>query len=1005
MSAVLTMNPTTPPAPTSAASVLCLLEEAERPLQVAALQRLNRLVDLHWPEIADSIAEIEKLYEDELFSHRELASLVASKVYYHLEDYREALRYALGANELFDITERSEYVETVVAKCIDEYVRKRHEWYERQQKSGEEVEIDPKLEKVVEKMLDVCRTEGEEKQALGIAFDARRLDKVEEIINGSSNLSDILQHCLKNAQSLISSKRFRSEVVALLVKIYEQLPEDKLVYEYPHLCQCLFYQGNSNAVATILAKLLKDNDLIAHQIAFDLVDLESQSFLKELLSHNALELPPPPPKQEDKPVSPDDEAKSEKKADGGEEEPLISPEPLVKSEDDADMKEEKGAEEPEENAAQRKLEQLRYILSGKASIELQLQFLHRSNKADLILLDDIKNSVDQRNSIIHHGVVIAHGLMQAGTTSSAFLRPNLEWFGKAVNWAKFSAAASLGVIHKGHIKESKVVLGSYLPRVGGERGSPFSEGGALYALGLINANHSDESVKEYLLAQLRGANNDETLQHGACLGLGLLCMSQNDDSLYDELKGVMFMDSAVAGEAAAYAIGILMLGTASEKATSDLLGYAHDTQHEKIIRACAVAMGMVMYRREEEADALIDQLSLDKDVLIRYGAMYCIGLAYCGTSKNSAVRRLLHVSVSDVSDDVRRAAVIALGFVLCSSPEQVPKILNLLAESYNPHVRYAAALAIGISCAGSAMSEAIGLLMPMTTDTTEFVRQGAMIGLGLVLQQTSEAVTSDVKKVRETIMKALSDKHEDVMTRFGAILAAGLIDAGGRNTAASFFSKTGNLRQEAAVGFCLFTQLWYWFPFIHCISLALQATSLIGLDKDLQMPSNFEIVCAARPEMFAYPAPTNKEKKEEKKETMHAVLSTTAKRQALKAKKQQEQKSAVVSVEPTNDEAPEGTESNSSATKVEEDKKCVTRSMQSKKEEILKNPCRVVPQQESFIEFPETGRYVPVFPNRRSGFIMLRDTRPDEVGEFVETKRAVMEKKEPDAPESFEWSG
>ena len=47
----------------------------------------------------------------------------------------------------------------------------------------------------------------------------------------------------------------------------------------------------------------------------------------------------------------------------------------------------------------------------------------------------------------------------------------------------------------------------------------------------------------------------------------------------------------------------------------------------------------------------------------------------------------LHNSCADVSNDVRRAAVLNLGFVLAASPEQCPKIVSLLAESYNPHVR------------------------------------------------------------------------------------------------------------------------------------------------------------------------------------------------------------------------------------------------------------------------------------------------------------------------------
>lgn len=90
----------------------------------------------------------------------------------------------------------------------------------------------------------------------------------------------------------------------------------------------------------------------------------------------------------------------------------------------------------------------------------------------------------------------------------------------------------------------------------------------------------------------------------------------------------------------------------------------------------------------------------------RYGACFAIALAYAGTSQNAAIRRLLHMSVSDVSDDVRRAAVMSLGFVMCNQPEQLPGVVKLLSESYNPHVRYAAAMALGFACAGSANKEA-----------------------------------------------------------------------------------------------------------------------------------------------------------------------------------------------------------------------------------------------------------------------------------------------------------
>lgn len=61
------------------------------------------------------------------------------------------------------------------------------------------------------------------------------------------------------------------------------------------------------------------------------------------------------------------------------------------------------------------------------------------------------------------------------------------------------------------------------------------------------------------------------------------------------------------------------------------------------------------------------------------------------------------MAVSDVNDDVRRAAVTALGFILFRTPKQVPRIVQLLSESYNPNVRYGATLALGISCAGTGL--------------------------------------------------------------------------------------------------------------------------------------------------------------------------------------------------------------------------------------------------------------------------------------------------------------
>jgi len=72
------------------------------------------------------------------------------------------------------------------------------------------------------------------------------------------------------------------------------------------------------------------------------------------------------------------------------------------------------------------------------------------------------------------------------------------------------------------------ILEPYLPH-DGVTSSHYSEGGSLYALGLIHANHG-ASVMEYLTTQLKAATN-EVVQHGACLGVGVAGMASSNEGL------------------------------------------------------------------------------------------------------------------------------------------------------------------------------------------------------------------------------------------------------------------------------------------------------------------------------------------------------------------------------------------------------------------------------------------------------------------------------------------
>ena len=739
----------------------------------------------------------------------------------------------------------------------------------------------------------------------------------------------------------------------------------------------------------VLLRLVRKDDpkslAIAYQIAFDMYDNSTQEFLKKVresipaapvAKKDTTEQPPPSERMED------DSGGHAQESDQLLQELNDSTDAQATSSEGPHVEWDKLSKEE-----QKAFESIGDILRGTKTIELNLEFLYRNNRTDKHILNKLKDSLEARNSIFHTAVTLANAFMHAGTTNDRFFRDNLEWLGKAVNWSKFTATAALGVIHRGNLGQGQKLLEPYLPKrqmEGANTGSAYSQGGSLYALGLIYANH--ETVALDLIRGHFKETEEEVVKHGGALGLGVAGMATGDEGIYLDLRAALYSDSALNGEAVGIAMGLIMLGTGNIQALEEMITYAHETSHEKIVRGLALGMALIMYGRQEAADELVNGLLEDPDPILRYGGIQTLMLAYCGTGSNKAVRKLLHVAVSDVSDDVRRIAVMSLGFILFRKPNSVPRMVELLSESYNPHVRYGAAMALGISCAGTGLDEAIDLLEPMIKDPTDFVRQGALIALSMIMVQQNEAMNPKVGTIRKTLQKAIGDRHEDAMTKFGSAVSLGIIDAGGRNCTISLQTQTGNLNMAGIVGMAVFTQYWYWFPLTHFLSLSFTPTAVIAVDQDLEVPS-FKFHSATRPSLFDYPPEQEAKVEDAPEKVKTAVLSTTAqaKRRAQKKEKQQRRESMDIDQTPTTPkigniddkmdtdepavksegEKKDGEKADSSGKEGEDGKPAAPHEGLKKKMEKekvgyeMENMSRVLLAQLKFISFPDQ-RYEPV---------------------------------------------
>jgi 26S proteasome regulatory subunit N2 len=1018
----------------------------------------------------------EALYEDDSFPERELAAIVASKVYYHLQEYNESMAFALGAGKHFRLDNPGEFEDTIISKCVDTFIAlsASHDPSLAVANAGAQPQLDEvfgqggdgaasmsasltspvtpfsqsvlpsksllsrqntvtfdptqagvelgevgsperiiqerglqkALTRVIESLFETCFREKRYRQVVGIALEARNLDILRRVIkraaederkeNGEATKKgeELIEYVLEICMSVVQERGLRNEILKVILDLLNDIPSP----DYFAIAKCVVYLDQHSLASNLLRQLVEKGDprslAVACQISFDLNDNSTQEFLHKVKEEMEELLPAKTGKIE---------SADQMETDGETAEGQLQQE----------LQDSAGVPAPSEKTPKYNWDADQYdaisricdILDGFVSIFLNIEFLHNANRVDLSILNKVKDSLEARYSIFHTAVTLCAGLMHAKTANDTFFRNNLEWLGKATNWSKFTATAVFGVIHQGNITQAYRLLSPYLPKPAGSatsHDSPYSQGGSLYAYGLLCANDKGKSV-DFIRDKFKEAT-EEVIQHGGALGLGIAAMASGDETIFDDLRNVLWADSAINGEAVGLAMGLVMLGSGNNKDLSDMIQHAHDTQHEKIVRGLAVGMALIMYGRQEGADELISGLLNDTDPTMRYGGILTIAMAYVGTGSNKAVRKLLHVAVSDVSDDVRRIAVLSLGFILFRKYKSVPRMVELLAESYNPHVRYGAAMALGISCAGTGLAEAIDLLEPMLKDPTDFVRQGALIALAMILVQQNDQLNPKVGTIRKAMLKIIADRHEDAMCKFGCAIAMGILDAGGRNCTISLQTQTGNLNMQAIVGMVVFTQYWYWFPLTHFLSLSMTPTAVIGIDQKMQAPV-FKFHCNTRPSLFDYPPEQTAAKDEAPEKVKTAVLSTTAqaRRRAAKKEKQQRRDSmdvdTVTPVTPkigsgdqmdtdeavAKDEADKDGKPKEDAEKKEGENGAASEPKRKiEKEKVgyeMSNMSRVLPAQLKYLSFPDT-RYQTV-KRPTGGIMVVLDTEPDKERETI----------------------
>jgi len=430
-------DPLQPQTVATASGWIALLQEDDLTLKSHALGKLLDCVDTLWHEVAECLPDLEAIAEDLEAPNemRQRAAAVASRVFFHLEEPTQALRLALDAGlEHFDVSQASTspYVERLVAAALDAYVQERRRLLA--EKGGDEDIVmsqsspaAPKrisisgskksqtaltaeevglpmeqLQALVHRLLESCCESGKFDHALGIALEARETDKVRDILKASNSDAALLKYALSSCVKVVQSKSFRQEALAVVAECLQTIldgqqqkddataaaTEKTAAYDLILVYQLL---GQAPPVAAVLTKLIQgseDDFLLALQLSFDLMDTGNQAFVNRV-------------------------------SDG--------------------MKEASDNTDESDEALKSRWERITKVLTGGFPSELALSFLHKHSKADRLIMENLKKSLEERgsggrSSVLHNAAVMTHSYLYAGTTNDSFLRDYLDWMKKASNW-------------------------------------------------------------------------------------------------------------------------------------------------------------------------------------------------------------------------------------------------------------------------------------------------------------------------------------------------------------------------------------------------------------------------------------------------------------------------------------------------------------------------------------------------------------------------------------------
>ena len=155
-----------------------------------------------------------------------------------MEDYTEAVEWALKSEDSFDIKEKSLYVNTILKKMLDIYIQiKKHNFFNRDNLKP----IDKRINAIIENVFNNCLTSNRLNQALGFCVESYDLDRLTKAIESSKDILRNINFVYEITQNYVVNKEYNAVLIDHILKLLIKHAKT----QYMEITSCQFLLNNS----------------------------------------------------------------------------------------------------------------------------------------------------------------------------------------------------------------------------------------------------------------------------------------------------------------------------------------------------------------------------------------------------------------------------------------------------------------------------------------------------------------------------------------------------------------------------------------------------------------------------------------------------------------------------------------------------------------------------------------------------------------------------------------